>query len=227
MERKEETSTSWRQLKAMLRKNWLLKIRHPFVTCAEIFLPTVVMLLLIAVRTRVDTKIHPSQPYIRKDMFVQVGKDGTSPPFNQVLESLLAKGEFLAFAPDTSETRMMINILSLKFPLLKRHIKDIEPTFALIVLALIAFSNLWSFYINCKKALASYVFLGALFLPALILLVNLRDPWSSAMHFIVLPIKFLANFQCLYKLVTRVYKDESELETYIRSDLYGSCDQVK
>lgn len=28
--------TGTRQLKAMLRKNWLLKIRHPFVTCAEV-----------------------------------------------------------------------------------------------------------------------------------------------------------------------------------------------
>lgn len=86
----------------MLRKNWLLKVRHPFVTAAEvlpidstfflissflgfsnsyyfsylfgtdlfpfsflflqILLPTIVMLLLIAVRTRVDTKIHPAQP---------------------------------------------------------------------------------------------------------------------------------------------------------------------
>lgn len=28
--------TGTRQLKAMLRKNWLLKIRHPYVTCAEV-----------------------------------------------------------------------------------------------------------------------------------------------------------------------------------------------
>ncbi|RWW04060.1 hypothetical protein GW17_00032737 [Ensete ventricosum] len=27
---------SQRQLRAMLRKNWLLKIRHPFATCAEV-----------------------------------------------------------------------------------------------------------------------------------------------------------------------------------------------
>lgn len=52
-------------------------------------------------------------------MFVEVGKGDTSPPFNQVLERLLAKGEYLAFAPNTTETRMMINILSLKFPLLR------------------------------------------------------------------------------------------------------------
>lgn len=30
--------TSKRQLKAMLRKNWLLKIRHPFITAAEVSL---------------------------------------------------------------------------------------------------------------------------------------------------------------------------------------------
>ncbi|WJZ94126.1 hypothetical protein VitviT2T_013011 [Vitis vinifera] len=135
------------QLRAMLRKNWLLKIRHPFVTCAEILLPTVVMLMLIAVRTQVDTKVHSAQPYVRKGMFVEVGKGDVSPSFGQVLELLLAKGEYLAFAPDTKETRMMINLMSIKFPLLK--------------------------------------------------------------------------------LVTRVYKDELELDTYIRSDLYGTCNQVK
>ncbi|CAB4286667.1 unnamed protein product [Prunus armeniaca] len=95
--------TGRRQLKVMLWKNWLLKVRHPFVTCAEILLPTVVMLLLIAIRMRVDTQIHPSQPYIRKEMFVEVGK-GISPNFEQVLELLLNKEEFLAFAPDTEET---------------------------------------------------------------------------------------------------------------------------
>ncbi|KAL7138460.1 hypothetical protein ABFS83_10G166000 [Erythranthe nasuta] len=121
MEKKKEKTmmSSRRQLKAMLRKNWLLKIRHPFITCAEILLPTVVMLLLIAVRTRVDTQLHPPQPYIRKDMLVDVGKGEKSPPFNEILESLHAKDEYLAFAPDSNETRMMINVLSVKFPLLK------------------------------------------------------------------------------------------------------------
>lgn len=52
-------------------------------------------------------------------MFLEVGKGSKSLPFDQVLESLLAKDEYLAFAPDSSETRMMINILSIKFPLLK------------------------------------------------------------------------------------------------------------
>nr|AMP82925.1 ABC transporter A family member 1 [Catalpa bungei] len=144
---KEKMRSSRRQLKAMLRKNWLLKIRHPVVTCAEILLPTIVMLLLIAVRTRVDTQLHSPQPYIRKDMLVEVGKDEKSAPFNKILELLCAKGELLAFAPDTSETRMMINLLSIKFPLLK--------------------------------------------------------------------------------LASKVYKDEEELEAYIRSDLYGAYDKVK
>ncbi|XP_050384664.1 ABC transporter A family member 1 isoform X2 [Argentina anserina] len=137
--------TGARQLKAMLRKNWLLKIRHPYVTCAEILLPTVVMLMLIAVRTRVDTQIHPSQPYIRKDMLVEVGK-GTSPNFQQVLQLLLKKEEILAFVPDTKATRSMINMMSIIFPLLQR--------------------------------------------------------------------------------VSRIYKDEEELEAYIRSDLYGTCNQI-
>ncbi|CAJ1912333.1 unnamed protein product [Sphenostylis stenocarpa] len=82
---------AWRQLKVMLRKNCLLKIRHPFVTAAE--------------------------------------------------------GEYLAFAPDTDETKLLIDVVSIKFPLLK--------------------------------------------------------------------------------LVSRVYKDEVELETYIRSDAYGTCNQAR
>lgn len=30
-----------------------------------------------------------------------------------------------------------------------------------------------------------------------------------------------------FQQVSRVYKDELELETYIRSDIYGICYQVK
>ncbi|KAG9457355.1 hypothetical protein H6P81_001863 [Aristolochia fimbriata] len=108
-----------RQLRAMLRKNWLLKIRHPFSTAAEILLPTLVMLLLIGVRTRVDTQMHPAQPYIKKGLFVDVGKSDTSPSFDKILQTLIAKGEHLAFAPDTEETRRMLNVLSFRFPLLK------------------------------------------------------------------------------------------------------------
>ncbi|KAM1636452.1 hypothetical protein ACFX14_014404 [Malus domestica] len=78
-------------------------------------------------------------------MFMEVGK-GISPNFEQVLELLLNQEEFLAFAPDTEETRSMINRVSVKFPLLMR--------------------------------------------------------------------------------VSTLYKDEQELETYIRSDLYGTCNQI-
>ncbi|MFS7977586.1 putative ABC-type sulfate transporter [Helianthus anomalus] len=141
------SSSSWRQLKAMLRKNCLLKIRHPYITLAEILLPLVVMLMLMAIRTQVDTKIHPAQSYIQKDTFVEVGMSNISPTFEQVLESLFADNEYLAFAPNTSDTRMMIDILSYKFPLLK--------------------------------------------------------------------------------LVTKVYKDELELETYLKSDVYAACDEIK
>ncbi|KAA0056173.1 ABC transporter A family member 1 isoform X7 [Cucumis melo var. makuwa] len=137
---------AWRQLKVMLRKNWLLKIRHPFITSAEILLPTVVMLLLIAVRTQVDNTVHPPQPHIQKGMFVEVGK-GISPSFQEVLVSLQKNGEYLAFAPDTVETKTMLHLMSLKFPILE--------------------------------------------------------------------------------VVTRVYKDEQELEAYIRSDLYGNCNVAK
>ncbi|KAL8261643.1 hypothetical protein R6Q59_025692 [Mikania micrantha] len=144
---KTMSSSSGRQLKAMLRKNWLLKIRHPYITLAEILLPVVVMLMLIAVRTQVDTTIHPAQTYIQKDTFVEVGMSDISPTFDQVLELLLASNEYLAFAPNTSDTRLMIDILSFKFPLLK--------------------------------------------------------------------------------LVSKVYKDELELETYLKSDAYAACGELK
>lgn len=100
------------------------------------------MMLLIAVRTQVDNTVHPPQPHIQRGMFVEVGK-GISPSFQEVLESLKNNGEYLAFAPDTVETKTMLHLMSIKFPLLE--------------------------------------------------------------------------------VVTRVYKDEQELETYIRSDLYGNC----
>ena len=58
--------------------------------------------------------------YIREEMHVEVGKGISHPHFQQVLELLLAKGEFLAFAPDTEETKTMINLMSMKFPLLKK-----------------------------------------------------------------------------------------------------------
>ncbi|XP_057535190.1 ABC transporter A family member 1 isoform X2 [Amaranthus tricolor] len=80
-------------------------------------------------------------------MLVEVGKSDISQPFDQILEVLLAKNEYLAFAPNSSETSTMINLLSLRFPLLK--------------------------------------------------------------------------------LVARVYEDEVELETYIRSDFYGTCNRNK
>lgn len=139
--------SSRRQLKAMLRKNWLLKIRHPFITLAEILAPTVVMLLLIAVRSRTDLQVHPPQPYIQNDTFVEVGRSYMSPPFDDILRLLLAKGQYLAFAPNTKQTSIMLDVLSIKFPLLK--------------------------------------------------------------------------------LVTRVYKDENELEAYIQSEQYATCNHQK
>ncbi|KAL6997285.1 hypothetical protein U1Q18_007410, partial [Sarracenia purpurea var. burkii] len=48
----------------------------------------------------------------QKEMFVEVSKCEKSAPFAQVLKLLAAKGEYLAFALDTNETRMMIDIFS-------------------------------------------------------------------------------------------------------------------
>ncbi|GAB2278778.1 hypothetical protein Dimus_013452 [Dionaea muscipula] len=52
-------------------------------------------------------------------MLVEVGNGDISPSFNQVLELLLDKSEYLALAPDIKETRRMVNLMSLQFPLLK------------------------------------------------------------------------------------------------------------
>lgn len=104
-------------------------------------------MLLVAVRTRVDTTIHPVQPYIKKGMVVEVGQSEISPSFDSILKLMFARGEQLAFAPDTNKTRYMLDLLATKFPLVK--------------------------------------------------------------------------------MVARVYKDESELEGYIRSDLYGINDHTR
>ncbi|KAG0463337.1 hypothetical protein HPP92_019406 [Vanilla planifolia] len=142
-----EMSSSRRQLTAMLHKNWLLKTRHPFTTLAEILMPMIVMMLLMGVRTRVDTQVHPVQAYVRKGMFVEVGKSEVSPSIENLLEFILARNEHLAFVPDTSETRKMFGLLCWRYPLLQ--------------------------------------------------------------------------------LVGRIYEDELALETYIRSDVYGSHDSMR
>lgn len=77
------------------------------------------MLMLIGIRSRVDTQVHPVQAYIRKGMFVEVGNSEISPSFDNILKLMIVKGEHLAFAPDTNETRLMVDVLSFKFPLLK------------------------------------------------------------------------------------------------------------
>jgi len=66
--------------------------------------------------------------HIQKDMFVEVGKD-ISPNFPMVLQSLLDKGEYLAFAPDTDETKLLIDVVSIKFPLLKVPIHSLCNSF--------------------------------------------------------------------------------------------------
>ena len=58
-------------------------------------------------------------------MFVEVGKSEISPSFDSMLKMLYKEGEHLAFVPDTNGTRFMLDVLSLKFPLLK------VPTFEL------------------------------------------------------------------------------------------------
>ena len=52
-------------------------------------------------------------------MFVEVGNSETSPSFETLLKLWYVTGEHLAFAPDTVETRKVLKVLSLHFPLLK------------------------------------------------------------------------------------------------------------
>jgi ATP-binding cassette, subfamily A (ABC1), member 3 len=57
--------------------------------------------------------------YIKKEMFVEVGKSEISPDFGSLLKLLVAQNEYLAFAPDTEETHFMLNALAMEFPLVK------------------------------------------------------------------------------------------------------------
>ena len=75
-------------------------------------------------------------------MYVEVGR-GISPNFQQVLELLFTKGEYLAFAPDTMETEQMIDIMSIKFPLLKVPLCYINAS---------GFMNSFSFLNKYKKS---------------------------------------------------------------------------
>lgn len=52
-------------------------------------------------------------------MFVEVGKSEISPSFDSILSLLFASDEHLAFAPDTKETKLMLDVLALRFPLIK------------------------------------------------------------------------------------------------------------
>lgn len=57
-------------------------------------------------------------------MLVEVGKSEISPSFDSILKLLFVNGEHLAFAPDTDKTRLMLDVLSSKFPLLKVPCRD-------------------------------------------------------------------------------------------------------
>lgn len=77
-------------------------------------------------------------------MFVEIGK-GISPNFQQLLELLLAKREYIAFAPDTEETRQMINLISIKFPVLQ--VLFIDLFFFLFVFVYLAVMNVGNKFI--------------------------------------------------------------------------------
>lgn len=52
-------------------------------------------------------------------MFVDVGKSEVSPSFESLLQLLLARNEYLAYVPDTDQTKKMLDVLSLRYPLLQ------------------------------------------------------------------------------------------------------------
>lgn len=67
-ERKKEkkmTSSSGRQLKAMLRKNWLLKIRHPYITLAEVIPIDHLSLCVLANLSTLNLLFHMSFEFLR------------------------------------------------------------------------------------------------------------------------------------------------------------------
>ena len=57
--------------------------------------------------------------YIKKSMFVEVGNSETSKVLKLFLALVCYWKAYWAFAPDTVETRKMLKVLSLQFPLLK------------------------------------------------------------------------------------------------------------
>eukprot|EP00850_Spirogloea_muscicola_P024274 SM000551S17883 [mRNA] locus=s551:39:2760:- [translate_table: standard] len=112
-----------RPLRAALRKNALLKLRNPLSTACEILLPVTVMLMLMAVRSKVARDRHPTQAYIRKDTFVRVSESLISPSFDTILLFCLRERSRVAFAPDSRFTAQMLDDLSPRYPLLKRLAK--------------------------------------------------------------------------------------------------------
>ncbi|RWW68762.1 hypothetical protein BHE74_00023737 [Ensete ventricosum] len=191
---------SQRQLRAMLRKNWLLKIRHPFATCAEVLgrrAPPQSRLELTRKFTPCKRRLCASFRsdfhhllssllYIRKGMLVEVGKSEISPSFDSILKLLFVNGEHLAFAPDTNKTRLMLDVLSSKFPLLK--VPCCDYLLLSLLFSHVRFTRHWK---HVPRELWQFMMDG-----------------SSMM-------------------IARVYKNEVDLENYIRSELYGVNDQVR
>lgn len=52
-----------KQLKAILWKNWLLKVSHPWSTAAELFLPVIFMALLILIKQITSSYDSPNVSY--------------------------------------------------------------------------------------------------------------------------------------------------------------------
>ena len=73
---------------------------------------------------------------------MEVGKSEISPSLDRMLTMLSKKGEYLAFVPDANGTRFMLDVLSLKFPLLK------VPSF---VLRSLLFSKKYACFKLCRE----------------------------------------------------------------------------
>ncbi|XP_024515167.1 ABC transporter A family member 1 [Selaginella moellendorffii] len=69
--------------------------------------------------TLLDFAIVLNFRYIKEGMYVGVGRSKISPSFEAVLQFCEANGEHIAFVPESEGTSTMVDLLSLKFPLLQ------------------------------------------------------------------------------------------------------------
>eukprot|EP00899_Mesostigma_viride_P016639 jgi/Mesvir1/24977/Mv25104-RA.2 len=120
---------SVRMLKMMLWKNWLLKKRHILATSIEVLLPLSITVMLMYIRSFVDTNDYDDSPGIRAEYgvstFYRVGDDFMSPSVGALLARYQQDNAILAFAPNSSWVQAMVKSLSHEHP----GMKDVASVF--------------------------------------------------------------------------------------------------